>query len=56
VPYRPYDGDDLLARLRGIGAVALKIRGRRESLKKSNFIGFVFICAFDTEFTSVGFG
>jgi hypothetical protein len=56
VPYCPYDLDDLLARLGGIGVIALKTRGRRESLKKSDLVRFVFACAFDTEYMSVGFG
>jgi hypothetical protein len=56
VPYCPYDLDDLLARFGGIGMFALKTRDRCGSLKKSNLIRFVFVCAFDTEFTPVGFG
>jgi len=56
VPYCPYDLDDLLARLGGIEVVALKTRERREGLKQSNLIRLVFVCAFDPEYTSVGFG
>jgi hypothetical protein len=55
VPYCPNDLDDLFARLAGIGMLALKTCDRRESLKKSNFVRLVFVRAFDTEFTSVGF-
>jgi len=56
VPYCPYDLDDLFAHLGGVGMLASKTLGRRESFKQSNLIRFVFVCAFDTEFASVGFG
>jgi hypothetical protein len=55
VPYS-HDFDDLLARLGGIVVVALKTRNRREGFEQANVIRFIFVCAFDTEFASVGFG
>jgi hypothetical protein len=56
VPNCLYDLDDLFARLGGIWVVALKTRDRRDGLQKSNPIRFVFVCTFDTKYTSVGLG
>jgi hypothetical protein len=52
VSYCSDDLDDLFARLGGIEVLALKARERRNSLKESNLIRFVCVCAFHNGLTA----